>query len=157
MTHFKSVITSAFVVSALLGTAPVQAKDKPLKKSELPAAVQKTADEQSQGAVVRGYSSEMEGATLEYEVQMTIHAHSRDVSIAPDGQVLEVEEGVSLKDLPASVRDSLKQKAGAGTITKVESLTKSDKLVAYEAQVRNGAKRSEIQVGPAGEALAHPE
>lgn len=157
MTCFKSAITWAFVVSALLCTVQVKAKDKSLKKSDLPAAVQKTADEQSQGAEVRGYSSEMEGGTLEYEVQMTIHVHSRDVSIAPDGRVLEVEEGVTMKDLPASVRDSLKQKAGAGTITKVESLTKGDKLVAYEAQVRRGAKRSEIQVGPAGDALTHPE
>jgi hypothetical protein len=151
----KGVVTAAFVISILLGMA--RAEDKPLKKSELPAPVQKTADEQSTGALVRGYSSEMEGGKLEYEVQMTINKHSRDVSIAPDGRVLEIEEEVSMNDLPASVRDALKKKANSGTITKIESLTKGNKLVAYEAQLRNGAKRSEIQVGPQGEPLARPE
>jgi hypothetical protein len=45
------------------------------------------------------------------------------------------------------------QERGNGKITKVESLTKQDKLVAYEAQVDKNGKRSEIQVGPKGERL----
>jgi hypothetical protein len=53
--------------------------------------------------------------------------------------------------LPAVVQDALKKRAGAGTIGKIESLTKSGKLVAYEAHVKTGAKGSEIQVGPNGE------
>jgi hypothetical protein len=55
------------------------------------------------------------------------------------------------------VRTGLRQLAGSGKITIVESVTKRGTLVAYEAQVRNGAKRSEIQVGPDGKPLAHPE
>jgi hypothetical protein len=71
--------------------------------------------------------------------------------------VLEVEEEVALDSLPAQVREALETKAGAGKITKVESLTKHNTLVAYEAQVLTGSKRSEIQVGPDGKSLAHPE
>jgi hypothetical protein len=55
------------------------------------------------------------------------------------------------------VKDGLAKAAGTGTIGKVESLTKSGKLVAYEAVVQKGKKRSEIQVGPDGRKLAHPE
>lgn len=133
------------------------AKDKQLKKSDLPAAVQKTADEQSAGATVRGYASEVEDGKLQYEVQLTVNGHSKDVSIAPDGRVLEIEEQVALDALPAPVRAGLQKKAGAGKITKVESLTKHGALVAYEAQVLTGARKSEVQVGPAGKPLAHPE
>jgi hypothetical protein len=39
----------------------------------------------------------------------------------------------------------------------VESLTKHGTLVAYEAQVLNKGKKSEIQVGPDGKPLAHEE
>jgi hypothetical protein len=39
----------------------------------------------------------------------------------------------------------------------VESLTKNGKLVAYEGHVKTGTRRSEIQVGPNGEKLAHPQ
>ena len=59
--------------------------------------------------------------------------------------------------LPPEVQEGLKKKAGKGTISKVESLTRKGTLVAYEAQVRNGSKRSEIQVGPDGKPLSHKE
>jgi hypothetical protein len=149
------IIVFAFAMLFMHGG--VSAQEKKLKKSDLPPAVQKTADEQSQGATIKGYSSEMDQGKLVYEVEMTVNGHSRDVSIAKDGSVLEIEEEVALDSLPAPVRGALEKKAGAGKITKVESLTKQTTLVAYEAHVLTGSKRSEIQVGPEGKALAHPE
>lgn len=134
-----------------------QAQDKKLKKADLPAAVQKAADEQSKGATVKGYSSETEDGKLQYEVSLTVNGHGKDVAIAPDGTINEVEEEVVLDKLPAAVRDALTKKAGAGKIMKVESLTKKGALVAYEAQVTTAGKKSEIQVGPDGKNLAHPE
>ena len=157
MNRYKSTVAMVVVVLSLLAVGAAQAKEKSLKKSDLPSAVQKTADEQSKGAAVHGYSSEVEDGKLEYEVEMTINGHSRDVSIAPDGRVLEIEEAVSMSDLPAAVRDGLTANAGSGSVTKVESVTKDGKLVAYEAQIRTGAKHSEIQVGPDGKLLTHPE
>ena len=65
--------------------------------------------------------------------------------------------GAPPSPLRAASRAGLLQLAGSGKITKVESLTKRGAIVAYEAQVRTGAKRSEIQVGPDGKPLAHPE
>ena len=155
MTRRASVVIS--IVSLVLFSAALSAKERHLKRSDLPPAVQKTADEQSRGASVRGYASEVESGKLEYEVETTIAGHTRDISIAPDGTVLEVEEDVAMNALPAAVRDALQAKAGHGTITKVESITKNGSLVAYEAQVHTGKKRSEIQVGPGGKPLAHEE
>jgi hypothetical protein len=140
-----------------VAAAAASAQEKRLQRSDLPTAVQKTADEQSKGAVVRGYSSETENGQLQYEVAMTIHGHGRDVSISADGMILEIEEQVALDSLPAAVRAGLEKKAGSGKIMKVESLTKHGTLVAYEAQVRTGTKRSEVQVGPDGKPLAHEE
>ena len=144
------VVTCAVVSQA-------SAQERRLKHSDLPPAVQQTADQQSRGATVRGYSSEKNGDRLEYEVAMRLHGHNRDVTIDADGSVLEIEEEVALDSLPEAVRAGLRQLAGSGRITKVESLTKRGALVAYEAQVRTGAKRSEVQVGPDGKPLAHPE
>lgn len=145
------------ILLALFFTISLAAREKHLKRSDLPAAVQKTADEQSKGATVRGYASEIENGQLEYEVETTIHGQTRDVSIARDGSILEIEEQVALNALPAAVREALHDKAGRGTITKVESITKKGTLVAYEAQVRTGRKHSEVQVGPDGKSLAHEE
>ncbi len=153
----RALLVGVCLVTSFLAVNDVAAKDKQLKKSDLPTAVQKTADEQSKGATVRGYASEVEDGKLQYEVQLTVNGHSKDVSIAPNGNVLEIEEQVALDALPAPVREGLQKRAGAGQITKVESLTKHGTLVAYEAQVLTGKKRSEIQVGPDGKPLAHPE
>ncbi|HYL22175.1 MAG TPA: hypothetical protein VEU74_10470 [Gemmatimonadales bacterium] len=149
--------TAPVLLLACAMAARGSAQEKRLKRSDLPPAVLKTADEQSAGASVRGYSSETEDGRLEYEVALTVHGHGRDVTIAPDGTLLEIEEEVAVDSLPAAVRTGLLQAAGAGKIVKVESLTKRGAIVAYEAQVRTGTKRSEVQVGPDGKPLAHPE
>ena|SRR5437016_5072431 len=148
---------ASFVMLALLFAIAASAQEKKIKKSDLPAAVQKNADEQSKGATVKGYSTEVEDGKTLYEVELTVNGHSKDVSMSPEGAVVEVEEEVALDKLPAEVREGLQKKAGAGKITKVESLTKQGKLVAYEAQVRTNGKKSEVQVGPDGKALSRPE
>jgi len=150
-----TVAVAVLVLTAIASQAAAQ--EKKLKRSDLPAAVQRSADEQSAGARVRGYSTEKENGQDVYEVEMTVHGHGRDVTIAADGTVLEIEEQMALDSLPTAVQAGLRQLAGSGRITKVESLTKRGTLVAYEAQVRTGTKRSEIQVGPDGKKLAQPQ
>src|SRR5947209_15164552 len=148
-----AVITSGL----FLVTTALMATEKKIKKSDLPAAVQKTADEQSQGATVKGYNQEVENGNTYYEVELTVNGHSKDVSMDPDGKVVEIEEEIALTSLPDAVHKGLTDQAKGGKITRVESLTKGGKLVAYEAQVVTGKKRSEIQVGPDGNPLKHKE
>ena len=133
------------------------AAEKRIPKSSLPPAVARTAEQQSQGARVRGYTQDNENGQVEYEVEMTVSGHSKDVSIGADGRVLEVEEQVEMGALPAAVQAGLKQKAGSRSITKIESITKHDVIVAYEAQVMTQGKQKEIQVGPLGQTLDHEE
>lgn len=133
------------------------AQEKKIKRSDLPAAVEKTVATQSQGATIRGFSEEKENGQTLYEAQMMINGHTKDVLMDGNGAIVEVEEQVAIDSLPAAVRDGLQAKAGQGTITKVESLTKHDKLVAYEAQVKTTGKKSEVQVGPDGKPLYHEE
>jgi DNA-binding protein YbaB len=135
----------------------IAAQEKQLQRSDLPAPVQKTADAQSKGATVTGYKKETEAGKPAYEVKMTINGHSKDVTIDPSGALLEIEEQVALEALPAAVRDGLQKKAGAGKITKVESITKHGAIVAYEAKVLTADKKTEVQVGPDGKPLAHEE
>jgi len=146
----------ALLLVAAVGSRAA-AQERKLKQSDLPPAVQRAAAEQSRGAQVRGYSTEKDNGQVVYEVEMTVGGHSRDVTMDSAGTVLEVEQQVVLDSLPTDVQAGLRKLAGAGRITIVESLTKHGTLVAYEAHVRTGARRSEIQVGPDGKPLAHPE
>jgi hypothetical protein len=140
---------------AFAGTAVGQ--EKKIKRSELPAAVEKTVAEQSKGATIRGFSEEKENGQTTYEAEMLVNGHTKDVQMDANGAVMEVEEQMDLQALPAEVKAGLQGKSGKGKITKVESITKKDKLVAYEAQVVTDGKKSEVQVGPDGKPLDHEE
>jgi hypothetical protein len=144
----------------LIGLATVsvaQAQERKLKREQLPAAVEKTVARESQGATVKGFATEVEKGKRLYEVSLDVNGHSKDISMDRRGNVVEVEEQVTMDSLPAAVQEGLRKAAGSGTIGMIESLTKSGQLVAYEAHVKTGKKRFEIQVGPNGEKLAHPE
>ena len=151
-----TVLVSALALGAFLGK-DAKATESKVTWNQLPEEVRRAADEQSHGATVRGYSKETESGQVEYEVEMTVNGHSKDVSIAPDGRVLEVEEEVSLDSLSPQARKGLEAKAGGAKIRKVESLIKNGKLVAFEAQLAKGGKHSEIQVAPDGSPLDHEE
>jgi uncharacterized membrane protein YkoI len=154
MGSFKCAL--AFVLITCMSML-VQAQEKKIKRSDLPAAVDKTVAEQSKGATIKGFATEVEDGKTLYEVEMTVNGHGKDISMDEKGNILEVEEEVAMASLPPAVKEGLTKAAGKGTITKVETLTKKGKLVAYEAAVKTGTKNSEIQVGPDGKKLAHPE
>jgi hypothetical protein len=141
----------------LVLAASAAAQEKKIRRSDLPPAVEKTVVEQSKGATIRGFNEEKENGQTTYEAEMIVNGHTKDVQMDATGTVIEVEEQVNLETLPQRVKDALQTKAGKGKITKVESITKKDKLVAYEAQVLTEGKKSEIQVGPDGAPLAHEE
>ena len=147
----------AMAASGLLLAGTASAQEKKIKRSDLPPAVEKTVAAESTGATIKGFSTEKEKGETFYEAEMTVNGHSKDVLIAADGTVVEVEEQVALDSLSPEVKTGLQAKAGKGKLVKVESLTKKDKLVSYEAQVVTNGKKSEVQVGPDGKPLAHEE
>jgi uncharacterized membrane protein YkoI len=145
------------IVLALTTIAFGQESERKIQRADLPPAVEKTVAAQSQGATIKGFSQEKENGQTFFEAEMTLNGHSKDVLIDTNGAVVEVEEQVSLDSLPAAVKDGLQAKAGKGKILKVESITKYDQLVAYEAKVATGGKKSEVQVGTDGKPLDHEE
>jgi hypothetical protein len=153
----KTNLLIAMAAGGLLLAGTASAQEKKIKRSDLPPAVEKTVAAQSEGATIKGFSTEKEKGQTLYEVELMVNGHSKDISMTPDGSIVEIEEQVVLDSLSADVKAGLQAKAGKGKILKVESLTKKGKLVAYEAQVDTNGKKSEVQVGPDGKPLDHEE
>jgi uncharacterized membrane protein YkoI len=130
-----------------------RASERPVKMKDLPKAVQTTVQEQSKGATVRGLSKETDNGKTYYEVELKVKGHNRDVLIDPTGAVVEIEEEVSIASIPPAVKAQMEKQAGRGKIVTVESVTKNDAVVAYEAHVKTGNKRSEIKVAPDGQLI----
>lgn len=155
MSPFFKSLTTAFVI--VLTAAVAQAQERKIKREELPPAVEQTVARESVGATIKGFATEVEHRQRFYEASLIVNGLTKDILIDKNGNIVEVEEEVKLDSLPATVQEALKKAAGSGTIEAVESLTKNGQLVAYEGHVKQGKRRSEIQVGPNGEKLKRPE
>jgi hypothetical protein len=143
-----------FILGLLFSTNTLaQNSERPVKMKSLPAAVKKTVLEQSKGATIRGLSKEVEGGKTFYEAELKVNDHSKDVLIDSTGAVVEIEEEVALASLPSPVKAEIEKQAGSGKIVMVESITKNDAIVAYEAHVRTGKKSREVKVGPDGQLI----
>ncbi|HYV24906.1 MAG TPA: hypothetical protein VE969_06680 [Pyrinomonadaceae bacterium] len=149
------VFATPLVVGVLFCVAPAQ--ERKINRSQLPPAVEQTVAKESEGATIKGFATEIEHGQKFYEASLVVNGHTKDILIDRQGNIVEVEEQVAMDSLPVAVQDALKKNAGRGTISVIESLTKKGQLVAYEAQVKHGKRRSEIQVGPNGEKLKRPE
>ena len=157
MTMSRAIAVAAAAIVLFSVFARAQDQEKKIQRSDLPPVVEKAVADQSKGATIRGFSQEMENGQTYYEAELMVNGHTKDVLVDANGSVVEVEEQVSTESLPSAVRRGLQDKAGKGKLVKVETLTKKDKLVAYEAKVLNNGKTSEVQVGPEGKALDHEE
>ena len=143
-------------VPALLVASGVFAAEKRVKMESLPPAVQKTVQEQAKGATIRGLSIEIEDGKTFYEAELKVNGHNKDVLIDPAGSVVEVEEEVALDSLPPAVKDAIQKRAAKGQIVLVESVSKNDAVVAYEAKIKTAGKTSEVKVNPDGSPAKEP-
>lgn len=150
----KNWVAGCLVLSAAMA---VIAQERRIPRSELPAAVAATVDRETKGATIKGFTAERENGQMTYEAETVVNGRTRDIEIAKDGRVNVIEEEVDMTSLPTKVQQALSAKASGGQITKVESLAKMGKLVAYEATMIRNGRHSEFQVGPNGSALAHAE
>lgn len=145
------------IVAGMLLAVAALGAEKQIQRSDLPADVQKTADVETRGSTILGFSRETEHGNTYYEVETIAGGRHKDILIDSKGTVVEIEQEVTMDSLPAAAQAGFKARAGGGAVKRVESLTKHGKLVAYEAQVLTEGKKSEIQVGPDGELLPHEE
>ena len=136
-----------FLMPALLLLAAGAFADTPIKMGDLPAAVQQTVREQSKGGAIRGLAKEVENGKTLYEVELKMNGRNRDVLIDPSGKVVEIEEEVAVDSLPAAVKAGLEKQTGKGRIIGVESITRDNAIIAYEAKIWKAGKTSEVKIG----------
>lgn len=142
---------TVLLLSALFfATARAQDSETPVSMKDLPHAVQATVKQQSKGATVRGLSKEIDNGKTYYELALKVKGHNKDVLIDPTGAVVETEEEVSIASLPPAVKAEFEKQAANGKIQLVESISKNDAVVAYEAHIRTEQKVIEVKVAPDG-------
>jgi uncharacterized membrane protein YkoI len=131
-------LAGIFVALALM----LCAAEQKVKLSDLPAPVQRTVQEQTKNAELKGLSKEVENGKTLYEIETIANGKSRDLLVDAAGQIVELEEATTLDRVPSAVRTALAQ---SGKILRIEIVTKGN-VVSYEAVVSKDGKKREVAV-----------
>ena len=138
------VILSLAVAGALATAA------KSLAVKDLPAAVQKTVQEQAKGAEIKNISKETEKGVTQYEVETIVNGKHRDFNVDTKGALLEVEEETSIDGIPAPAKAAILKKVGDGKLGMVETMTKGSATLYEAAYTTKAGKKLEVLVKPDG-------
>lgn len=120
-----------------------------MKIENLPEAVKKTVQAQTQGAVVKAITKETEAGKTAYEVETTVAGHARDFVVDSAGSMVEVEEAVELSAVPAGAKAAIEKWAAGRKLTAVESVNKG-KTSFFEATITKAGKESVLTVNQDG-------
>lgn len=123
--------------------------EKQLTRAAMPKAVLTAFAATYPKATVKGFASETEDGVLCFEVASVDAGTRRDVLYHADGSVVEVEEAVAIKDLPAPVSAAIAKLAPGGRVTGAEKITRGH-ATAYEVHLKRGATSSELVLDAAG-------
>lgn len=121
--------------------------DKKLTLKELPAAVQKTVNENAKGAEIKSIGKETEDGVAQYEVETMLNGKHRDFNVDTKGKLLVVEEETTIDAIPAAAKAAILKKVGTGKLGTVETFTKPGEATMYEAAYTTKAgKKLEVLV-----------
>ena len=133
----KRIVLAGLVLSVLL---PASATDKPMKLSDMPPIVQETIRQQTKSASIRRTLTEIENGETFYECESLQNGRTRDFLVDKTGAVVEVEDQVSLKEVPPPVKIAVEHAASGGKITKLERVKRGNTVTYEAAVVKNGTK-----------------
>ncbi|MCX6593403.1 MAG: hypothetical protein NTZ56_17960 [Acidobacteria bacterium] len=133
----------------------------PLRLADLPAAVQKAVEKETQaGAKIEKIKTEK--VTLPsgreetgYEVEFELKDQEREIVYAASGEVLQIEEEISWKQVPAAAQRAIQAAAKGGKLRKTDRLQRQGQVL-YEAELEIGGKRSSQLFTAAGQPVPKP-
>jgi uncharacterized membrane protein YkoI len=113
-------------------------------------AVQKTVQDQTKDAEIKGLSKETENGKTAYEVETMVNGKHRDFIVDAKGAVTEVEVETSLDSIPDPAKAAIQKKAAGGKIGLVETMTRGGATFYEAAYTSKDGKKHAVLVKPDG-------
>src|SRR5260370_28311434 len=111
------------VILSLVAAGALAMAAKSLAVKDLPPAVQKTVQEQANGAEIKNISKETEKGVTQYEVETIVNGKHRDFNVDTKGGLVVVEEETAIDTIPAAAKAAILKKVGDGKLGRVETMT----------------------------------
>ena len=117
-----------------------EAGEEKVPLDKLPKAVLDAVKAKFPDAELIGAEKEEEDGKVIFEVAIKVKGQHIDVSLTPEGKIVEIEKAIAVKDLPKAVAESLEKKYPKATVKKTEEVTEGDK-VSYEVLLVTADKK----------------
>jgi uncharacterized membrane protein YkoI len=138
----------AAVLLCSLQTA-LYAGEEDIDIKDLPQVVLDAFQKAYPNAEIKGASKEDEDGRIAYEIESIDGKQVRDILYSEEGDVLEIEESISFKALPAAVQKTIMDKYADAEVEKAEKITK-DGSTSYEVVVETDDATLEIVLDAQG-------
>jgi Putative beta-lactamase-inhibitor-like, PepSY-like len=140
-------VLSAFglvVVMALAASALARADDGEEKVpiDKLPKAVTDALKEKFPKAELVEAVKVTEDGEVTYEVTVKHKKQELDVTLTPEGKIVQVEKEIEVKAVPKAVIDAVKKKYPKATIQGASEISKDDKVAEYELDIVTKDKKN---------------
>jgi hypothetical protein len=151
---------SAFLVTAAALAAVglsgvVRADEEKIALDKLPRAVVEAVKKRFPDAKLKSAEKEDENGKTVYEVAITDKGHKSEVTLSPEGTLVEIENQLAAGDLPKAVANALDRKYPKANLERIEAVVKvrdgKEKLEYYEIHlVTAEGKKLEVTLTPEG-------
>ena len=136
-------------LGASVGAREIQGRSLQLR--DLPAAVQRTVQDNLKGGAIKNIGKETEDGAEQYEIETVLNGRSRDFNVDIEGHLLVVEEATTIDAIPAAAKAGILKTVADGKLTSVETFTKTGQPTMYEAAYTDRAdRRHEVLVNADG-------
>jgi uncharacterized membrane protein YkoI len=136
---------SAALVFVLALTTVVRADEEKVPLDKLPKKVTDAVKARFPDAKLVSAEKEEEDGKTVYEVAIENKDQKVEVTVTPDGDIIEIEKRISAKDLPAKVTKTLEEKYPKATYKIIEEVikveNKKDKPPYYEVLLITADKK----------------
>jgi hypothetical protein len=122
-------------------------KEEDVALEKLPAVVRKAADKEIAKAKWLAATKLLEEGDVMYELDGK-DAKGREVTVqvTADGQVVEVETEITMKEIPKVVTEALKKKLPGFKASLIHSVNEDGKIVSYSFEGKRSKDKQEVDV-----------
>ncbi len=143
---FRTLPTAALLAIALLAAAVVlraDDEDDKVPLDKLPKEVTAAVKKKFPGAeLLSAIKDTHDKNKPTYEVTIKFKKQELDVTLTPAGDIVQVERGIEMKEVPKVVMDAIKKRYPRATFQGASEIIKDDKVAEYELDIVTKDKKN---------------
>lgn len=152
-----AVAAGACLLASLAAFSTVARADRDrVALTDVPKAVLDAVKAKFPRAVIKTAEKEVERGQTHYEIESTLNGRELEVTLKPNGTIVEIEKNIAVSDLPKAVSEAVTAKHPQASIRKAEEVVNSrngEERTHYDLDLQAGGRDLDMKVAPDGKII----